>query len=290
MTSTQRARESIVAPPQRPAESKPVPATIGVVAMAPGRGVRLFGLDLCDTTRDEAALSLVGRAMRGERSRVSFINAHCVNVMYRDAAYREALQQSDGIFVDGSGMMIAARAAGITLRENLNGTDLFPVLCRRAAETGQGIYLFGGADGVAGEAGARMGRDIPGLRVSGSHHGYVGTAAAEDEVIASINGSGARIVLVGLGVPRQELWIARNHRRLEAPVLIGVGGLFDYYSGRIPRAPMLLRQSGLEWVWRMAMEPRRLAGRYLLGNAEFLIRLMRLRLAVPTAFDQRGLT
>ena len=272
-------------------EMSVVPATGGAANSArrapansqAGRSVRLFGLELCDTNREDAAQSLIDRAVSGQRSRISFINAHCVNVMYRDAAYRSALQQSDGIYVDGSGMMIAARAAGITLEDNLNGTDLFPVLCRRAAEAAQGIYLFGGGEGVAREAGERMSRQIPGLRISGSHHGYVGTREAEDEVIAAINASGARIVLVGLGVPRQELWIARNQLRLEAPVLIGVGGLFDYYSGRIPRAPQLLRHTGMEWAWRLAMEPRRLAGRYILGNAEFLLRVMRLRLAVPDA-------
>lgn len=91
---------------------------------------------------------------------------------------------------------------------------------------------------------------------------------------------------MGFGLPLQELWIARNRHRLQPPVIIGVGGLFDYYSGRIPRAPQHLRRLGLEWAWRLAMEPRRLAGRYLLGNLEFLVRLAIRRLLEPAAFRQ----
>ena len=252
----------------------------------PGRAVRLFGLGVCDTSRAAAAHWIVSQAVQGARTRIGFINAHCVNVMYRDDAYRTALQHCDRIFVDGSGMMLAARSAGIALTDNLNGTDLFPVLCRQAALAGQGIFLFGGREGVAREAGQRMLAEIPGLVVSGSHHGYVANGPDEDRLIDAINASKAAIVLVGLGVPAQELWIARNHTRLHAAVLIGVGGLFDYYSGRIARAPTLLRRSGLEWVWRMAMEPRRLAGRYVLGNVEFLARLARLRLVMPGEFGR----
>lgn len=251
------------------------------------RIVRLFGLDLYDTTRGQAARWIVERAAFGQATGVGFINAHCVNVMAHDAAYRAALQQTERLFADGSGLMIAAATAGLKLRDNLNGTDLFPLICAEAARKGVGIYLFGSQVGVASEAGQRMVMRFPGLQIAGCHHGYVGSSEEEDRLIQSINSSGARIVLVGLGVPKQELWIAHNRQRLTAPVVIGVGGLFDYYSGRIPRAPLALRRLGLEWLWRMAMEPRRLARRYLVGNVEFMLRLGWRWLKHPHQFDQK---
>lgn len=131
-----------------------------------------------------------------------------------------------------------------------------------------------------------MQREVPGLVVSGSHHGYIDGAEHEARIVDAINASGAGILLVALGVPMQELWMARNRGRLTVPVVIGVGGLFDYYSGRIARAPLVLRKAGLEWAWRLAQEPRRLARRYLAGNAEFLARLAYERLVSPARFQQ----
>ena len=146
--------------------------------------------------------------------------------------------------------------------------------------------LLGARDGIAAAAAASMTARTPGLVVSGTHHGYIAEPQAEARIIDTINASGAGIVLVAMGVPAQELWIARNRHRLTAPVVIGVGGLFDYYSGRIARAPLPLRKAGLEWAWRLAQEPRRLARRYLLGNVEFMARLAWQRLLSPAAFRQ----
>lgn len=237
------------------------------------RMISLFGLNVTDTTIDNAAGWIVRRAQGADPIQVSFLNADCVNVMHRDPEYQEALLQSDRIFADGIGVKLAARWAGHSLRDNVNGTDLFPVLCQHAARAGVGIFLFGAREGRAQSAGQKMQRANPGLRISGCHHGYIKDAAAEAEVIDAINDSGADIVLVALGAPSQELWIARNRHRLRPAVVVGVGGLFDYYSGSVTRAPLVVRKLSLEWMWRLAMEPRRLARRYVLGNAEFLMRV-----------------
>jgi exopolysaccharide biosynthesis WecB/TagA/CpsF family protein len=230
---------------------------------------RLFNLDLMVSTRAHVAEELVAMAKSGECATVQFINAHCVNVAQTNGAYREALNRADFLLPDGSGMAIAARMAGTELGENLNGTDLFPELCRCAAERGQSIFLLGGKDGIAEAAGQAMQERYPALTVAGTRHGYW-SASEEEAVVAEINASGAAIVLVGLGVPTQEIWIDRIRDRLMARVVMGVGGLFDYYSGRIPRAPGAVRKIGCEWVWRLAQEPRRLFVRYVLGNPRFL--------------------
>ncbi|UVO52748.1 WecB/TagA/CpsF family glycosyltransferase [Sphingomonas sp. SUN039] len=239
----------------------------------------LFGLKLAARTRADVADDLVLRALIGTPTVVSFVNAHCVNIAARDPRYRRALKKSDMLLPDGIGIRIAAGLAGVRLGENLNGTDLFPELCARATDTGVPIFLLGGQPGVAHAAGSAMRARFPDLKVAGAMHGFY-APEAEEAVLDAINASGAKIVLVGFGVPRQERWIAHFADALAAPVVMGVGGLFDYYAGRIPRAPLALRQTGLEWVWRLAQEPRRMARRYLAGNGVFLARACAHALAV----------
>ncbi len=249
------------------------------------RSIRLFGLPIADTTIPQATLWLVQQARQGRTTSVAFLNAHCVNVAYTRPEYRQAMTSMDRVYADGVGVRIAAQWAGIELQDNVNGTDLFPVLCEEAAHAGVGMFFLGASQGIAAAAADRMQARTPGLQIRGTHHGYIADPAAEERAIAQINASGAGILLVAMGVPSQELWIARNRHRIQVPVVIGVGGLFDYYSGRIPRAPAPLRKAGLEWAWRLAQEPRRLARRYLLGNIEFLARLAWLRLTAPTALN-----
>ena len=230
---------------------------------------RLFGLPLVRGEREEMARHIVARVGASRPSTINFINAHCVNQQRRDREYRDALEGSDLLLPDGVGMEIGAKLCGLNLGENLNGTDLFPALCREAATQGTGIFLLGGVPGAADGAADWATTEFPALRIAGTHSGYF-SAEEEELLIERINRSHAGILLVGFGVPLQEKWIARNRHRITVPVVMGVGGLFDYYSGRIPRAPKLVRACKSEWIWRLAMEPRRMAKRYIWGNAVFL--------------------
>ena len=144
--------------------------------------------------------------------------------------------------------------------------------CRRFAAEGARVAVFDLNTGAAEQVAENMRRRHPALIVAGVQHGYF-DAAEEAAIIERINGSGARILLVAFGVPRQELWLAQHRERLRPPVRMGVGGLFDFYSGRIPRAPLWLREIGLEWAWRLAQEPGRMWRRYLIGNPLFLYRV-----------------
>ncbi len=231
--------------------------------------VELFGLPLVCAGRVEIARHIIARVASRQRSTFNFVNAHCVNVQSSDADYCEALLKSDLLLPDGVGIEIAARMCGRKLGDNLNGTDLFPQLCAEAEDEGVGIFFLGGKPGVADRTADWATSSFSELRVAGTQSGYF-SCEEEDDVIDRINASRAGIVLVGFGVPLQEKWIQRNRHRLNAPVVMGVGGLFDYYSGRIPRAPQLVRTLKGEWTWRLAMEPRRMARRYLVGNASFL--------------------
>ena len=234
----------------------------------------LFDVPIANTTMDEAVEWILARARAGAPTLAAFVNPDCLNIAYENEAYRAVLRAAACVWPDGIGLRLGARLLGVALRANVNGTALFPRLCARLAETGQSLFLLGARPGIAAAAAESMQARCPGLRVAGVRDGYFG----EDEtaaVVAEVNASGADILLVALGAPRQELWLAAQHGQLHAPVRIGVGGLFDYYSGRIPRAPQWMREIGLEWVWRLAQEPGRLWRRYLVGNPRFLFRVWR---------------
>ncbi len=240
--------------------------------------ISLFGITIDNTTLPQAVETIVQRLDGGSAAQVSFVNADCVNVACRNPAYLEALQQSDLVFADGIGVRIAGEVLGQPVRDNVNGTDLFPLLAAALQNTGKRIYLLGGRPGVAAGVAHWLAAHYPGLEVAGFRDGYF-SPDEEAEVIEEIRRSGADLVLVACGAPRQELWIRRNLDKLGAKVVIGVGGLFDFFSGRTPRAPHWLRKLGMEWCYRLSQEPGRLWRRYLIGNAVFLTRLALVRFA-----------
>ncbi len=233
-----------------------------------------FGVTIVNTTMDEAIDWIQARAADRDRtpSQIAFVNPDCLNIAHAHEEYRAVLQGSDRVLPDGIGIHVGCRLLGTPLKENVNGTDLFPRLCERAAQTGQSIYLLGARPGLAMATADAMQAKYPGLAIAGARHGYF-TQEQEQDVIDDINASGASILLVAFGVPRQELWLAKTRDRLHIPVQMGVGGLFDFYSGRIARAPQWLRELGMEWSWRLLQEPGRMWRRYLVGNWVFLYRV-----------------
>ncbi len=235
--------------------------------------VRINGISITNVTMDDAIETIFDAVERGERRFICFLNAHCVNVGASDSEYKAIMNRDDVIvFGDGAGVRLAGKLSGQPIRENVNGTDMFPLLCERAGERGKSLYLLGARPEIPEEAGRRMVERVPSLKIAGTRHGYF-NASETDEVIEQINEAKADLLLVALGVPRQEKWIAAHRDRLNPTVVMGVGGLFDYYSGRIPRAPRILRVTSLEWVWRLAMEPGRMWKRYLVGNVVFVCRV-----------------
>lgn len=270
---------------RRSNNSKPLAVMpIASETIAQAKRSQLFGFSMINASRLTVARDIVARASSGLRTTIQFLNAHCINIAETDADYRDALAQSDFLLPDGSGLALAARMAGEQSGTNLNGTDLFPEICREAAIAGKSIFLLGGKPGIAAGAARTMRERFSDLSVAGTHHGYW-TKEDENAVVALVNASGADILFVGFGVPIQEKWIARLRGRLTACVVLGVGGLFDYYSGAIPRAPAIIRAVGCEWIWRLMQEPRRLAGRYILGNARFIATALRHAWAVRGLSD-----
>ena len=231
----------------------------------PNRRIAALSLDLVDATPAQTVAALLAPGRR----RAFFMNAHCCNLRRRDPAYARAVSGADMLLPDGIGVELAAKMSGAPLTANLNGTDLVPALLKEAAARGKSVYLLGGTSGTAEAAALKLLTLYPDLRIAGTRDGF-GGAADTEALIADINGSGADILLVALGVPMQELWLDAHAHRINAPLSLAVGALFDFLAGRVVRAPKLVRRAKMEWVWRLAQEPPRLAKRYLAGNVSFL--------------------
>lgn len=233
--------------------------------------LHLMSTRLDNLTLPQALLRLQTLAAQpGPCQQIAFANADCLNAANLDDEYRQLLASLPLVLPDGAGVKLAAAwCAGQRLRCNLNGTDLFPHLLGLAAHQGWSVFLLGGQPGVAKACADWVRTHYPAVRLAGHCHGY----AHDADVLAQLARAKPDLLLVGLGAPRQEKWIARHRVQLPCRLAMGVGGLFDYYSGRIPRAPLWMRELGLEWVFRLYQEPGRLWRRYLLGNARFLWRM-----------------
>ncbi|SMX29336.1 putative sugar transferase EpsL [Pelagimonas phthalicica] len=233
------------------------------------QSVAVLDQPIWDGTPQEA----IALCLDGKRKTVCFLNAHCANVRARHRSYAQALGRADYVFPDGIGVELAARMTGTRLTANLNGTDLVPAMLQEAGQRGLSVYLLGAKPGVAQAAAEKLEASCPGLTIAGVRDGY-GQSKCARSTVDAINTSGADIVLVAMGVPLQELWIDQFRDELDAQLVMGVGALFDFVSGMMPRAPEPVRKMRAEWVYRLCMEPRRMAGRYLVGNATFMTRAM----------------
>jgi N-acetylglucosaminyldiphosphoundecaprenol N-acetyl-beta-D-mannosaminyltransferase len=185
------------------------------------------------------------------------VNPEKVVAAQKDPALLDALRAASMVIPDGIGVVMAARLLGKGHLARVPGSDLMPAICELAAREGHSVFLYGAKEHVVAKAATILQERYPGLRVAGFHHGYV----LDDEMphlIDAINGSGADILFVGLGSPRQELWLHRHRGQLNVRVCQGVGGTFDAICGHPKRAPALLRRIHLEWLYRLVTQPQRL--------------------------------
>jgi N-acetylglucosaminyldiphosphoundecaprenol N-acetyl-beta-D-mannosaminyltransferase len=241
--------------------------------------VTLLGIPVNNVTMTEAIDWMVER-MSGELppAQVAFVNADCANIAYKNEEYRTVLESSDFVLADGIGMKLAGKLLRQEIKQNVNGTDLFPRLCAALEGTGRGIYFLGAQPGVVDRVAEWVQNNYPNVTISGTQHGYYENDE-ESAVIEKIRASGAGMIMIAFGAPRQDLWVARHLSEMGVPVAMGVGGLFDFYSGNKPRAPQWVREIGMEWVFRLAVEPQRLWKRYVVGNVIFLSRVIRERVS-----------
>jgi N-acetylglucosaminyldiphosphoundecaprenol N-acetyl-beta-D-mannosaminyltransferase len=213
---------------------------------------------------------------RGQRQYVCVANVHSVMESRRDAAVGRAYEGAGLVVPDGMPLVWLGRWQGHPDVGRCYGPDLLMAFCALAEERGYASYFYGGAPGVADELGAVLSARFPRLRVVGAiAPAFPPTPAEIEASVARINAARPDVVWIGLGCPRQELWMAAQRERLQAPVLVGIGAAFDFHTGRVRQAPRWMMRSGLEWLFRLGAEPRRLWYRYLVYNPWFVALLLR---------------
>jgi N-acetylglucosaminyldiphosphoundecaprenol N-acetyl-beta-D-mannosaminyltransferase len=267
-----------------------------------------LGIPVDNLTLEEAVARIVSLARRrdGRARLVSTLNVdflvNALGTRFSHARHPElldVLRNSELVTADGFPIVWLSRIAGKPLQQRVCGSDIAPLLARRASETGLSLFLLGGAEGVAERTGRLLQAENPGLVIAGTAAPMVRTAGpglaaciADDEaLVEQINASGADVLLLGLGNPKQELWFNRNRHRLQVPVSIGVGGTFEFITGGVSRAPAWVRRGNLEWLYRITQDPARLWRRYARGLfklAALSAPLIATRALEVMAFSGRG--
>lgn len=235
-------------------------------------GVGISAIDMRD------ALAEIGRFIReGQKEYVCVTGVHGVMECQRDSQLLEIHNRSGLTTPDGMPMVWAGKWAGVKNIRRVYGPELMLEVCRAGLNEGWSHFFYGGNGGVAGDLAGRLGDQFHGLVVAGTHTPPFRnlTPAEADSVAKQIDDSRPNIVWVGLSTPKQERWMAMMRPKLEAQVLIGVGAAFDIHAGRLEQAPQWMRKGGLEWVFRLWKEPRRLWRRYLRNNPAFMWRVLR---------------
>ena len=246
----------------------------------------IFGVPVLVSTCDDAIRKLDEEVDAGHTTKVAFLNAHTANIARSDPKFSNVLHDSlvlnDGIGVDIASYWLYGRR----FPENLNGTD-FTVEYLKRTHRSYNIYLLGARRRVVTQAAVRLAAKFRRHRIVGYYDGYF-DASETPQIIENIRKSGADLLLVGFGNPKQEIWIAENLEKTGCRLGFGVGALFDFTSGSTPRAPRWIRSCRAEWVYRLFREPGRLWRRYLVGNASFLYRLITERSGGAPTFGAGG--
>jgi N-acetylglucosaminyldiphosphoundecaprenol N-acetyl-beta-D-mannosaminyltransferase len=234
-------------------------------------GAKVLGSFIDAPVWSVALQRIVGWTARRESRYVCICNVHSVVTASRDSAFGSVLNQADMATPDGAPVAWMLRRLGFAGQVRINGPDLMWRYCARAAETGQPMFLYGGSAETLELLQLRLLEQFPGLQFAGAYSPPFRplTAAEDDAVVERINASGASVVWVSLGCPKQELWMAAHRGRVRA-VMVGVGAAFDYHAGTLSRAPQWMQNIGLEWLHRLVSEPRRLWRRYLITNTLFI--------------------
>ena len=254
------------------------------------RQVRLGQLWIDHVSFAEALSRIADLVRRGDGGAVFTPNVDHLVTAERDEDFRRAYGRADLVVADGTPVMWAARAVGTPLPQKVSGSDLVIPVAQAASRHGWRVYLVGGGPGVAAEAAARL-RRAHGTNVVGADDPLVspaGVAVAEAAVLERIRRAGAQVVLVGFGAPKQELWIERVRDEIAPAVLLAVGAGIDFVAGTQRRAPRWMSRVGLEWLFRLAREPRRLWRRYLVNDPAILLLVGRM-LRIPRTIRMRDM-
>jgi N-acetylglucosaminyldiphosphoundecaprenol N-acetyl-beta-D-mannosaminyltransferase len=244
-----------------------------------GGRVRIGQLEVDSVTFDEALARIAELVDRRNGGAVFTPNVDHVVKSEEHLEFRQAYSRADLCLADGMPILWASRLLGSPLPEKISGSDLVVPVAHLAAERGWRLYLLGGGPGVAAEAGDKMAREL-GVRVVGTDSPVVRSDGGIDDpeqTLERVRAARPDVVLVALGAPKQELWIDRFGSHIRPAVAIAVGGSLDFIAGRVKRAPAWMSRAGLEWLFRLVHEPRRLWRRYLVEDPRFAAIVARTR-------------
>ena len=233
-----------------------------------------------DPVTMEETVERIAKAIEGRGTRslhVATPNAQFVQIARSNPRFAEVLRKAELSVADGVPLVWASRLLGNPLPGRVNGTDLMVRLCQESAYRGWSIYFLGGRPGAADAAVEVLRELYRGLKVAGTDcplMGFSEDAELDRAASSRIEAAAPDVLFVGLGAPKQELWID-EHRVLPVGAMVGVGGSFELVAGMTKRAPIIFQRSGLEWLWRVSMEPGRLWKRYLIGNTLFVLLVLR---------------
>lgn len=241
--------------------------------------VELVGVRVNLVDRAGVLAHAVAAIESGGGGNINNVNVHAMNTAWRDPTFRDILNASDLVFVDGAGVRVGARLIGQELGERLTPADWIDELLDICARRNWPVFWLGDTDEV-GEAFERcLKTRHPRLRFAGRHHGFFAKEGPEsDAVVARINASGAKLLMVGMSMPIQEKWVWANRDLLLPPVRLTLGGLARIMTGHIRRGPRWVTDNGMEWLYRLGVQPRYTWRRYLIGNPLFMLRIVGWRL------------
>ena len=227
-------------------------------------------------TWEEALGQITQWAAARESRYVCICNVHSVVTTTNDVEFKIAVNNADMATPDGAPIAWALRRLGHPAQERINGPDLMMKYLAQAERLGQSVFFYGSTEATLARLSVALNGCFPALRIAGTHSPPFRPLSREedDRIVGMINDSGANVVFVGLGCPKQEKWMAEHRGRINA-VMVGVGAAFDYHAGVIKRAPLWWQRNGLEWLYRLGSEPRRLFKRYMVTNTLFVVGFLR---------------
>ena len=240
--------------------------------------VNILGIPFHSLKLNQAVDAIIQFIAEKKPRQVVLSNAYTVSLAQQDSELASLLKKADLVLADGMSIIWGASYIGVRLPQRVAGPDLTEALCAESTKRKFRIFLMGSSSENLVQLTRKLNQRWPGIQIVGTYSPTMCAKLSEEEnlhIIHEIASANPDILLVGMSCPKQEKWIAANLSRLPVPVSLGVGAAFDFLSGSIPRAPLVLQQNGLEWLYRLWREPRRLWKRYLLGNGVFLLLLFK---------------
>ena len=247
--------------------------------------VNICGIEIDSCSFDEVVNRITEYALSSDAVPRYVItpNAHHILLLQDDAHFREIYSKAFLVVPDGVPLLWAAKFLGTPLSGRVNGTDLFEYLCKAAAENELGVFLMGGRPGAAEGAAKVLKTRYPNLNVVGTDcppYGFEKDATELKRINTKLKEASPDLLFVGLGAPKQEKWMYANCEEIDVPISVGIGVSFEFVAGIVKRAPRWMQRTGLEWLFRLIAEPRRLWKRYILGNPRFLWLVFKQKLGV----------